>query len=213
MAHSKEHWTLKWQGWHSPQRCQKCHKPQQRWANGSKTPQKNFYSTIFHSFFCYVVKPNFLLFPLPLPPHSLSFTQKLTISAPSVFRSLAAHPQQQLYHSNTENGGLPILCLMLGSKGRAAEGGKKIALFWFRPRSELTWKEMSPVHLSCQTQDSACTECCTIRHGSLELLQVFLDDLQAQPYPLYTMLKKYKHYCWQHKFDMSRGNPNILGHH
>jgi len=153
MAHSKEHWTLKWQGWHSPQRCQKCHKPQQRWANGSKTPQKNFYSTIFHSFFCYVVKPNFLLFPLPLPPHSLSFTQKLTISAPSVFRSLAAHPQQQLYHSNTENGGLPILCLMLGSKGRAAEGGKKIALFWFRPRSELTWKEMSPVHLSCQTQD------------------------------------------------------------
>lgn len=45
------------------------------------------------------------------------------ISAPSAFRPLAA--QWQIHHPDTENRGLHVLCLILGSKRRAAEGGKK----------------------------------------------------------------------------------------
>lgn len=61
-----------------------------------------------------------------------------------------------------------------------------IAQFWFRLRSMLTCEEeMSPLYLSVvRGKTSACTELCAIRQGSLELPQAFLDEWQAEAYPL-----------------------------
>lgn len=127
---------------------------------------------------------------LCLPPHSLAFTQKLTVStAGGVFKSLAAHPQRQLGHSSAHKTEGFMLNAGIQRKGcwgsQKKKKKKKIAQFWFRLRSKslperkcpLCIYEVSEARL-LPTLNSA------IRQGSLELLQAFLDELQAQPYPL-----------------------------